>query len=665
MRRPLPLVTLLLFLAVGPAAGAIPDSGFSGGPVPEAPSAPPTLNAVIELLRKGDGPAALKGAREFAKAHPDNALGHEIHGYAAQAGRLTREAEQAYLEALRVEPARVSVMSRLGGLALEAREPKKAEGWFRKALSTDPTLLGARRGLAVSLLRQRQVAPAMAEAREALKRSDGKDIESKILIAQIFSDVGQGAAAEAVLDEVLAAAPESLVALQLQGLVKLDLGKAEEAERLLAKVIEREPRSMGARIGLAVVERARGQLAKATADLEALAKERPDLTIVHFELGRTLLLQRQIEPALRAFERAEQTSPDPAVARVRAAVVLAAVGERDRAIAKAQASVASVNAAPLAYTLLARLHLEKGSPELAERELQNGVKAAPQSVTARMQLARFYIAQRRPGEAIAPLQEAVKLAPTAREPVGILVDAYIADGKPDLAIASAERLRVLQGDTANAYLVYGVVNEKVGRPEPALAAYQRALEKEPHNLIVVRARAGLLERQQRGPEARRLLEETAVARPQAIEPLVDLAQMEERAGNRAGAVAAYRRALERAPSNPGVLNNLAYLLTDDPASRDEAVTLAEKALAGAPASAAIADTLGWALYQKGELDRAEALLSRVAKAAPASGEVRYHLGMVYAKQGKTDEARRELEAAVQAGNFKALAEARQALESLK
>ena len=665
MSRRLPLVALLLLLAAGPAAGAIPDGGFNVAPLPEAPSAPPTLNAVIELLRKGDGPAALKGAREFAKAHPDSAVGHEIHGFAAQAARLIREAEQAYLEALRVEPARVSVMSRLGQLSLAARDPKKAEGWFRKALGIDPTLIGARRGLAVSLLRQRKVAPAMAEAQEALKRSDGKDIDSKILIAQIYNDVGQGAAAEAVLDQVLAAAPDSLVALQLQGLVKLDLGKAEEAERLLAKVVERDPRSIGARVGLAVVERSRGQLAKAVAGLEALAKERPDLPIVHFELGRTLLMQRQLDPALRAFERAEQTSPDPAVTRVRAAALLAAAGERDRAIAKAQASVASVNAAPIAYSLLARLHLEKGSPELAERELQNGVKAAPQSVTARMQLARFYIGQRRPAEAIAPLQEAMKLAPDAREPVGILVDAYIADGKPDLAIASAERLRVLQGDTAAAYLVYGVANEKVGRPEPALAAYQRALEKEPNNIIVVRARASLLERQQRVPEARRLLEDTATARPQAVEPLVDLAQLEERAGNRAGAVAAYRRALARAPTNPTLLNNLAYLLTADPESRDEAVALAEKALAQAPTSAAIADTLGWALYQKGELDRAEVLLSRVAKAAPAAGEVRYHLGMVYAKQGKTEEARRELEAAVQAGNFKSLAEARQALESLK
>jgi Flp pilus assembly protein TadD len=167
------------------------------------------------------------------------------------------------------------------------------------------------------------------------------------------------------------------------------------------------------------------------------------------------------------------------------------------------------------------------------------------------------------------------------------------------------------------------------------------------------------------PEARSLLEATAQGRPQAVEPLVDLAMLEERAGNPGAAVAAYRRALARAPDNAIILNNVAYLLAGDPASRDEAVALAEKAHAAAPQSLAVADTLGWALYQKGELARAEEILTRVAKAAPGSGEVRYHLGMVYAKQGKTDDARRELEAALTAGGFKGLDEARRTLDALK
>src|SRR4029450_691738 len=103
----------------------------------------------------------------------------------------------------------------------------------------------------------------------------------------------------------------------------------------------------------------------------------------------------------------------------------------------------------------------------------------------------------------------------------------------------------------------------------------------------------------------------------------------------------------------------------DPVTSAEAVALAEKAHAAAPNSAAVADTLGWALYQKGDLARAEEILTRAAKAAPASGEVRYHLGMVYAKQGKTEDARRELEAALQGGHSKSPEDAKRAREGLK
>jgi tetratricopeptide (TPR) repeat protein len=655
---------VVLVLAAGPVRAVVPDPGTGAPPLPAPPAASTSLTAVIDALKRGDKEAALKGAREFTKAQPGNATGQELLGVAAQVNRLYREAETAYTEALRLEPGRLPVVVRLGQLALETRDPKKAEGWFRKALAANADLGAARRGLVVALLRQRQIGSALNEAREATRR-DPKDLDAKILLAQIYLDMGRATAAEAVLDEALAAAPDSAQALQAQGLVKLDLGKADEAEKIFEKVVQQDPKSLSARMGLAIVERARGRLDEAAAEMEAIAKERPDLPVTHFELGRTRLMQRQIEPAMRAFDRAEQTSPDPAVTRARAAGLLAAAGERDRAIAKAQASLASTNAAPLARAVLARLYLEKGQPDLAERELQAAAKDAPQSVPARLQLARFYLAQRRPADAVAAAQEAEKLAPRTPEPLAVQIDAYIAQGKADDAVATAARLRALQGNTAFAYTLYGVVNEKAGRPADALAAYQTALDKEPHQLAAARARANLLERQSRGPEARELLETTAQGRPQSIEPLLDLARLEERAGNPSGAVAAYRRALARAPENTGILNNLAYLLAGDPATSAEAVTLAEKAHAAAPNSAAVADTLGWALYQKGDLARAEELLTRVAKAAPASGEVRYHLGMVYAKQGKAEDARRELEAAIKAGNFKGIEDAQRALESLK
>ena len=85
---------LLVLAAPGTGFAVIPESsGIGVPPVPEAPSAPPTLAAVIELLKKGDAAGALKGARVFVKSQPGSAVGHEVHGVAAQANRLNREAE--------------------------------------------------------------------------------------------------------------------------------------------------------------------------------------------------------------------------------------------------------------------------------------------------------------------------------------------------------------------------------------------------------------------------------------------------------------------------------------------------------------------------------------------------------------------------------------------
>src|SRR5258705_12698268 len=291
MRRLLAFALLLVLAVPGSTLAVIPEGGVNLNPIPEAPVAPPSLNAVLELLKKGDAAAALKGAREFVRNQPGSAVGHEVHGLAAQANRLWREA-------------------------------KKAEGWFRKAVAASPDMGVARRGLALSLLAQRQLRAALAEVQEALKR-DGGDVDAKYLLAQIMNDAGRPAAAEPVLDEVLTGRPDHLPALLLQGTVKLELRKTDEAEALFARVVQRDPKSSQARMGLAIIERSRGQLVPAAAAMEGVIKDRPDWALAYFELGRTRLGLHQLDAALKAFDRAEQTSTDPAVTRVRAAHSLA------------------------------------------------------------------------------------------------------------------------------------------------------------------------------------------------------------------------------------------------------------------------------------------------------------------------------------------------------
>ena len=139
----------------------------------------------------------------------------------------------------------------------------------------------------------------------------------------------------------------------------------------------------------------------------------------------------------------------------------------------------------------------------------------------------------------------------------------------------------------------------------------------------------------------------------------------EIAPTHAEAVAAYREALSRSPDDALILNNLAYRLGKDPATQSEALAMGERAYQQAPQSGAVADTLGWILYQQGALERATRLLEQAAGSMPNNPEVHYHLGAAYAKGGKPVEARRALERALQTPRFAQVEQARKLLDSVR
>jgi tetratricopeptide (TPR) repeat protein len=551
----------------------------------------------------------------------------------------------------------------LGQIALERNDPRAAESFFRRALGETPRLGVASRGLALALLQQDQPDKALAIAQTVLADSDGKDVDAKYLLAAVYHELGRSAAAEPLLEEVLAATPDASHALLMQGLVKIDLRQPDEAEPLLRKVIQREPGSLWARLGLALIRRTRGDLATARADLERLTVEQPDWALAQLHLAQTLLLLGQREAALRALRESEKASPNTALAQLRTAKLVLDLGDPDGAIVKSRAALGTPALAPVARAVLVRALLIKGKPDLAEGELTSAVNAAPGDVAALTQLGRFLLSQRRPQEALSRFQAASKLRPNAAEPLKGEVEAYLALGQRDEALATAEQIARLQGGKATDLLYLGAIQERAGRADEAARTYQRLAENGTH-LAATRALARLYAGEHREAEAVQLLEAAAQVHPQSSRPWVDLANLQLRRGDRSAAIAAYRRALERDAESPALLNDLAYQLVQDDRTLEEGLALAEDAYRRAPTSAAIADTLGFALYRKGDLARAEKLLSQAVILAPRNGEIRYHLGLTYAKQRRSADARLALQEALQAGPFPSASDARRVLESL-
>jgi tetratricopeptide (TPR) repeat protein len=233
---------------------------------------------------------------------------------------------------------------------------------------------------------------------------------------------------------------------------------------------------------------------------------------------------------------------------------------------------------------------------------------------------------------------------------------------PDFAPA-----RQLAGSILNIYQNYSAARDVIGRIPPSSPYYEQAQIEiasslaaeerigEAITLMKKAARAdrsseevrltlaGLYAEQGRHAEAAAAASEAiALLKPEPPEDawrffigraasLIELKRWPE-------AEADLKRAVEIAPEEPTTLNYLGYSWAERGENLEEAFRLIEKAVALAPNSGAIIDSLGWAHYQLGRYDEALPHLEKAASLEPADPTITDHLGDVYARLGRKAEA---------------------------
>ena len=159
-------------------------------------------------------------------------------------------------------------------------------------------------------------------------------------------------------------------------------------------------------------------------------------------------------------------------------------------------------------------------------------------------------------------------------------------------------------------------------------------------------RADVLER--RGGETTELraaLEEAIRLAPSQPGVLVRLAILDEAAGDIDAAVARYERVLELQEDNAIALNNLAYLRAVHQDRPDEALQLAERAVAVAPGQSSLLDTLAWIHHLRGDDQQAATYIDR-ALDGRASADIRIHAAAIYMAVGRASDARAQLDKAL-------------------
>jgi Tfp pilus assembly protein PilF len=139
--------------------------------------------------------------------------------------------------------------------------------------------------------------------------------------------------------------------------------------------------------------------------------------------------------------------------------------------------------------------------------------------------------------------------------------------------------------------------------------------------------------------------------PNSLAVLTALARAYEAAGDDAEALDVYRKINSLRPELNSVMNNYAWLLAKNPATLDQALEFAQKAVKEHPLKPEIQDTMGWIYYQKKDYEKALQHLERAALFDPLNPTIRYHRGMSYYKMGRKSEAEKDFTIADSFSNF--------------
>lgn len=103
---------------------------------------------------------------------------------------------------------------------------------------------------------------------------------------------------------------------------------------------------------------------------------------------------------------------------------------------------------------------------------------------------------------------------------------------------------------------------------------------------------------------------------------------------------AYESALRIDPDSPVILNNYAYMLSEQNHRLEDGLEMVKRALELDPGTASFLDTHAWLLYRLGRPSEALIVLNRALKTSKDSAELYEHLGYIYQTLGKESKAKK-------------------------
>ena len=515
-----------------------------------------------------------------------------------------------------------------GRLAEQQSDWRAALEAYRAAVEADPRSAPLRVSLAEAWGRTGDLARAEAEARKAIE-IDGAGpaaAEAWLVLGKTAAVGRRPAEAEQALRKAIGI-QVALAATRPPGQAPLD----PDPWRLLAQVRLEAGDSPGA-----------------IALLEDLASRLPaEGAAALRELGRVHAERRELDAAAALYRKAVAAERRDTEAWRRLAELEESRRHFDEARRAWEGLVRQDPDDPDALLALGRLSLRAGDAPGARAFFDQAIHLSPDDTAARARVAFAWLDARRPAEALAVVDAGLRgsadprllyvrglaLREERRWSEAAVAFGAVASGDPDVDLA--------------AVAAHASVLAQAGRAADALAALAPALAQNPRDLRLITAQAYVLEKAGRAAEAVTWLTQAIAAQPRAERLRFALGVAQERAGDRAGAIRTMQSILEGAPDDAEAMNFVGYSWAEKGERLDEAEKLVRRAVDLDPDNGSFLDSLGWVLFQRGDLPAAISTLERAEALAGPEPTILEHLGDAYRRSGRDADAARAWRHALQ------------------
>lgn len=548
-----------------------------------------------------------------------------------------------------------------GEAYLKSKDYDKASQYLEKAAALAPDVSMIRTALGRSKLADGESDSAVKELETALQL-EPRSKEPGILLVLTHLSRKEYDKALIVIGSLEKASGDDPMLHNLKGAVYVGKTQLDLARRSFEKALAIQPKFFPAVQNLSQLDIQEKKPDVARRRLEEFLKlDESNVPAMH-ALANLVAAQGKMAESIALMERAYTLKPES----LKTAVMLGAQYLRAGLAQKALVHAKNVQVQHArnvdALDLLAQAHLANKDFAGAVNAYTEITSIQPSLVSAYYRLANVHFQAKDVDASITALRKVLSLQPDHLDAQLVLATLEAQGGRTTEAFKIAKKLQTKGATAPSGHLLEGDLHYSQRRFEQARLSYEKSYQLASNGTTMVKMHQAMLQLKREEEADSRLLQ-WLQAHPADGRTRLYFAQSKLNRKQFKSAIQQLEIILEVDPSNPVVLNNLAYSYHQEKDKR--ALGLAEKAHSRAPNSADVMDTLAWILLEHGETKRSVDLLQKATKLAPDAVDIRYHLAIALLKSGDREKARQELSAVISNGKtFADLDEAKRILSTM-